>query len=83
MTVEARPLSGLGDEALLLTRTWPPTNPDGQPAGGEASSQIVVIRVDGVATVLDDQGWEGTSADPAVLDRAAREAVRAIATWRR
>ncbi|MFC3505540.1 hypothetical protein ACFOOK_31910 [Micromonospora krabiensis] len=81
--VESRPLPGVGDEALLVTRTWPAAGPDGRPAGGEAAGQIAVIRVDGVATVLDDQGWEGTSGNPAVLEQATREAVRAIETWRR
>ncbi|WBB67852.1 hypothetical protein [Micromonospora sp. WMMD812] len=83
VTVESRPLPGVGDEAVLLTRTWPQAHPDGERTGGDATSQIAVIRVDGVATVLDDQGWEGTSGSPAVLDRVAREAVRAIEAWQR
>ncbi|MFI6263086.1 hypothetical protein [Micromonospora sp. NPDC051006] len=82
VTVESRPLPGVGDEAILLTRTWPQTSLNGERTGGDASGQIAVIRVGAVATVLDDRGWEGTSGSPDVMDRAVREAVRAVEAWR-
>jgi hypothetical protein len=83
VTVESKAVPGVGDEALLVTRTWPATSPGGERTGGETSSQIAVARVDGVVTVFDDQGWEGTSGNPATLDRTMREGVRAIDAWQR
>ena len=34
-------------------------------------------------TVFDDQGWEGTSGNPAILDRVVRDGVRTIDAWQR
>ncbi|RKN47744.1 hypothetical protein D7223_13425 [Micromonospora endolithica] len=81
--VKVEALPGIGDEAVLVTRTWPQTSLNGEPTGGTATSQIAVVRSDEVVTVLGDQGWEGTSGDPAVLDRVTRDAVRAIDAWQR
>ncbi|MEW1587844.1 hypothetical protein AB0283_20690 [Micromonospora vinacea] len=81
VTVKSRALPGVGDEALLLTRTWPETSLNGERTGGTASSQIAVARVDTTVTVFDDQGWEGTSGNPAILDRVVRDGVRAIDAW--
>lgn len=81
--VRTRPLPGLGDEALLVTQTWPQTDLQGNRTGGDAVSQIAVIRVDDVTTVLHDQGWEGTSGSPDLMDDFARTAVRALDTWQR
>ncbi|MET8045386.1 hypothetical protein ABZU25_31530 [Micromonospora sp. NPDC005215] len=80
-TVKTEALPGVGDEALLLTRTWPNTNPNGEHTGGNGSSQIAVARVDTVVTVFNDQGWEGSSGNPAVVDRVIRDGVRAIDAW--
>ncbi|MEW2146190.1 hypothetical protein AB0869_25595 [Micromonospora vinacea] len=81
VTVKSRVLPGVGDEALLLTRTWPETSLNGERTGGTASSQIAVARVDNTVTVFDDQGWEGASGNPAILDRVVRDGVRAIDAW--
>ncbi|MET8357599.1 hypothetical protein [Micromonospora sp. NPDC005171] len=83
VTVKSEVLTGVGGEALLLTRTWPETSLNGERTGGTASSQIAVARVDNTATVFDDQGWEGTSGNPAILDRVVRDGVRAIDAWQR
>lgn len=83
VTVESKTVPGVGDDALLVTRTWAATNPNGERAGGDATSQIAVARVDTVVTVLDDQGWEGTSGNPTILDRTLRDGVRAIDAWQR
>ncbi|MEW2430938.1 hypothetical protein AB0877_23245 [Micromonospora sp. NPDC047644] len=83
VTVTSKALPGAGDEALLLTRTWPETSLNGERTGGTASSQIAVARVDSAVTVFDDQGWEGTSGNPAILDRVVRDGVRAIDAWQR
>ncbi|MDG4808860.1 hypothetical protein O7634_19110 [Micromonospora sp. WMMD1120] len=83
VTVQSKTLTGVGDEALLLTRTWPETALSGERTGRLASSQIAVARVDDAVTVLDDQGWEGTSGNPTILDRTLRDGVRAIDTWQR
>ncbi|MEU8183207.1 hypothetical protein AB0B85_07105 [Micromonospora sp. NPDC049044] len=80
-TVKTEALPGIGDEALLLTRTWPNTNLNGEHTGGNGSSQIAVARVDTVVTVFNDQGWEGSSGNPAVVDRVVRDGVRAIDAW--
>ncbi|MFG1839668.1 hypothetical protein [Micromonospora sp. NPDC049175] len=82
-TVKSQALPGVGDEALLLTRTWPYTNLNGEHTGGDGTSQIAVARVDTVVTVFDDQGWEGSSGNPAILDRVVRDGVRTIDTWQR
>ncbi|MBQ0904420.1 hypothetical protein [Micromonospora sp. U21] len=81
--VEGRAVPGVGDEALLLTRTWAETSLNGERTGGTASSQIAVARVDGAVTVLNDQGWEGTSGNPAILDRVLRDSVQTIDAWQR
>ncbi|MFY1615667.1 hypothetical protein [Micromonospora sp. WMMD736] len=83
VTVESKAVPGVGDEALLVTRTWAATNLNGERTGGAGSAQIAVARVDGVVTVLDDQGWEGSSGNPATLDRTMRDGVRAIDAWQR
>ncbi|WP_435208793.1 hypothetical protein [Micromonospora sp. bgisy143] len=81
VTVGSKAVPGVGDEALLVTRTWPATSLNGERTGGEGAAQIAVARVDGVVTVLDDQGWEGSSGNPATLDRTLRDGVRAIDAW--
>ncbi|MEH1102621.1 hypothetical protein [Micromonospora sp. CPCC 205561] len=81
--VGTRPLPGVGDEALVVTQTWPQLDLQGNRTGGDAVTQTAVIRVDGVATVLHDQGWEGTSGSPALLGDFTGAAVRALDTWRR
>ncbi|WP_238686402.1 hypothetical protein [Micromonospora hortensis] len=83
VTVKSKALPGVGDEALLLTRTWPETSLNGERTGGTASSQIAVARVDSAVTVFDDQGWEGTSGNPAILDRVVRDGVGTIDAWQR
>ncbi|MGW3606854.1 hypothetical protein [Micromonospora sp. NPDC005161] len=81
--VEGRALPGVGDEALLVTRTWAETSMNGERTGGTASSQIAVARVDGTVTVLNDQGWEGTSGNSAIMNRVVRDSVQTIDTWQR
>ncbi|MEU1590919.1 hypothetical protein [Micromonospora sp. NPDC005710] len=83
VTVTSRTLSDVGNEALLLTRTWPETNLNGERTGRTASSQIAVARVDTTVTVLNDEGWEGASGNPAILDRVVRDGVRTIEAWPR
>ncbi|MGI5522382.1 hypothetical protein ACQEUX_15700 [Micromonospora sp. CA-259024] len=83
VTVKGQALPDVGDEALLLTRTWAETSLNGERTGGTASSQIAVARVDTTVTVFDDQGWEGTSGNPAIMDRAIRDGVRTIDAWQR
>ncbi|MGW4499707.1 hypothetical protein ACWENR_13985 [Micromonospora sp. NPDC004336] len=81
--VQTRPLPGVGDEALLVTLRWPQTDLQGNRVGGEAVSQIAVIRVADVTTVLHDQGWEGTSGSPALMGDLTRAAVGTLDAWRR
>ncbi|MFD6681646.1 RodZ family helix-turn-helix domain-containing protein [Micromonospora parva] len=83
VTVKSEVLTGVGGEGLLLTRTWPETSLNGERTGGTASSQIAVARVDSTVTVFNDQGWEGTSGNPAILDRVVRDGVRVIDAWQR
>ncbi|MEU8283227.1 hypothetical protein AB0C01_02560 [Micromonospora sp. NPDC048905] len=82
-TAKSEALPGVGDEALLLNLTWPATSLNGEHTGGTESSQIAVARVDTVVTVFNDQGWEGSSGNPTILDRVVRDAVRTIDTWQR
>ncbi|MGC4869420.1 hypothetical protein ACLQ3B_28720 [Micromonospora sp. DT53] len=83
VTVKSKALPGVGDEAVLLTRTWPETSLNGERTGDTASSQIAVARVDSAVTVFNDQGWEGTSGNPAILDRVVRDGVDTIDAWQR
>ncbi|TNH25992.1 hypothetical protein FHG89_22070 [Micromonospora orduensis] len=83
VAVKSRALPGVGDDALLVSRTWAETSLNGERTGGDASSQIAVARVDGVVTVFDDQGWEGSSGNPDILDRTVRDGVRTIDAWQR
>ncbi|MDG4780181.1 hypothetical protein O7614_11070 [Micromonospora sp. WMMD961] len=82
-TVKNEALPGVGDEALLLTRTWAETNLNGDRTGRTATSQIAVARVDKAVTVFNDQGWEGTSGNPTTLDRVVRDGVRTVDAWQR
>ncbi|MGC4772802.1 hypothetical protein ACLQ25_27990 [Micromonospora sp. DT44] len=83
VTVQSKAVTGVGDEALLVTHTRAATSLGGEPTSGETSSQIAVARVDNVVTVFNDQGWEGSSGNPAILDRTMRDGVRAIDAWQR
>ncbi|MET8282715.1 hypothetical protein [Micromonospora sp. NPDC005174] len=83
VTVESKAVTGVGDDALLVTRTWSATSMNGERSGGAGSSQIAVARVDGVVTVFDDQGWEGSSGNPTILDRTMRDGVHAVDAWQR
>ncbi|WCN83350.1 hypothetical protein [Micromonospora sp. LH3U1] len=83
VTVKVQALPGVGDETLLLGRTWAETSLNGERTGGKASSQIAVARVDTTVTVFDDQGWEGASGNPAIMDRVVRDGVRTIDAWQR
>ncbi|MET7705937.1 hypothetical protein [Micromonospora sp. NPDC005413] len=83
VTVKGQALPDVGDEALLLTLTWAETSLNGERTGGDASTQIAVARVDTAVTVFHDQGWEGTSGNPAIMDRALRDGVRTIDAWQR
>ncbi|GGO25110.1 hypothetical protein [Micromonospora parathelypteridis] len=82
-TVKSQALPGVGDEALLLTRTWLETSLNGERTGNNATSQIAVARVDNAVTVFDDQGWEGTSGNAAILDRVVRDGVKTLDAWQR
>ncbi|MET7670559.1 hypothetical protein [Micromonospora luteifusca] len=82
-TVKSQILPGVGDEALLVTRTWPNANLNGTRTGGNGSSQIVVARVDTAVTVFDDQGWEGTSGNPTIMDRVVRDGAKTLDAWQR
>ncbi|MEV0005127.1 hypothetical protein AB0H28_22975 [Micromonospora sp. NPDC050980] len=83
VTVRSQPLADTGDDALLVTLTKPATSLDGAPVGGQATSQITVVRVADAVTVVHDQGWEGTSNNPDFADDFARAAVRGLDSWQR
>ena len=83
VTLRSEPMTRTGDEALLVTVTRPATGLDGSPAEGQATSQIIVIRVADAVTVVHDQGWEGTSNDPGLSDDIAAAAVRGLDSWQR
>ncbi|WP_410813826.1 hypothetical protein [Micromonospora sp. 067-2] len=81
--VEVKALPGVGDEALVLTRTWPATSLNGERVGGTESVQTAAARVGAAVTVFDDQGWEGSSGNPGILDRVVRDGVKTIDVWQR
>ncbi|CCH19122.1 Conserved hypothetical protein [Micromonospora lupini str. Lupac 08] len=81
--VASKPLSGVGDEAVLVSLTRAATDLNGDRNGGTTSTQIAVARVDGAVTVFNDQGWEGSSGNPAVLDQTVRDGVKTIDAWQR
>ncbi|MGC4853163.1 hypothetical protein ACLQ24_07115 [Micromonospora sp. DT4] len=67
----------------VVHRVGDDSNPNGERTGGDTSSQIAVARVDGVVTVFNDRGWEGSNGNFAILDRTLRDGVRAIDAWQR
>lgn len=81
-TYRQRPISGTryGDDSLLVEIS----NPD-PPGYGTPKSDVIslvsVVRVGNVVTVLYAQGWEGTSAEPDIVDDYTRRAVAAIRAW--
>ncbi|MEU4337859.1 hypothetical protein AB0F59_24930 [Micromonospora lupini] len=81
--VASKPLSGVGDEAVLVSLTRAATDLNGDRNGGTTSTQIAVARVDGVVSVFNDQGWEGSSGNPAILDQTVRDGVQTIDAWQR
>jgi hypothetical protein len=81
--VASKTLPGVGDEALPVTLTWAATKLNGERTGGDGSSQIAVARVDGAVTVFNDQGWEGSSGNPEILDQTVRDGVQTIDAWQR
>lgn len=83
--VRTAPLSGVGDEALIIDRVQPQRNLPGdlEPAGGEQTNRAVVIRFGTVVTILNDTEYERSSSTPATVDIFIREATQAIRTWLR
>ena len=81
--VRTAPLSGVGDEALTIDRVQPQRNLPGDldPAGGEQTNRVVVIRFGTVVTILNDTEYERTSSVPAIVEVFVREAAQAIRTW--
>jgi hypothetical protein len=76
-------LAGVGADALLVVQTFPERDLPGNLTGGTTSTQTAVVRSDEVITVLDNEGWEGTSSSRASTEGFARDAVRAIEAWQR
>jgi hypothetical protein len=82
--VRSEGLPDAGDEGLLVVQVRPTRNLPGDLVEGETTTtQIAVVRVADAVTLLHDEGWEGTSGDPALVDDFVRAAVDALDTWQR
>jgi hypothetical protein len=78
VTYKALPAYAVGDEAVLIERTW--TNPPDFP--GKTISLLAVVRIGSAVTFLTVDGWEGSDADADVTRDYATLAVAAIQKWR-
>ena len=67
-----------GDEAVLLERTWPATEPEYAPG----VAHVAVVRVGDVVTVLYVRGWETADSELEYVNRFVEWAVSAIEDWR-
>ncbi|NGM11552.1 hypothetical protein O3597_16530 [Verrucosispora sp. WMMA2044] len=82
--VRSEALPDAGDEGLLVVQVRPARNLPGDLVEGETTTtQVAVVRVADAVTLLHDEGWEGTSGDPALVDDFVRAAVDALDTWQR
>ncbi|MBQ1024010.1 hypothetical protein KBX00_06450 [Micromonospora sp. C95] len=82
--VRTETLPDAGDEGLLVVQVRQARNlPGDLVEGEETTTQIAVVRVADAVTLLHDEGWEGTSGDPALVDDFVRAAVDALDTWQR
>jgi hypothetical protein len=67
-----------GDEAVLLGRTWPATEPEYTPG----IAHVAVVRVGDVVSVLYVRGWETADSEIEYVNRFVEWAVGAIEAWR-
>jgi hypothetical protein len=67
-----------GDEAVLLERTWPATEPEYSPG----VAHVAVVRVGDVVTVLYVRGWETADSELEYVNRFVEWSVSAIEDWR-
>jgi hypothetical protein len=67
-----------GDEAVLLERTWPATEPEYAPG----VAHVAVVRVGDVVTVLYVRGWETADSELEYVNRFVEWSVGAIEGWR-
>ncbi|GAB1688810.1 hypothetical protein [Krasilnikovia sp. M28-CT-15] len=77
------PAPSLGDEAVLVERKVVVDVPPGEFGAGEHVWRTAVVRAGDAVTVLNIQGWEGASIDPAETTTLTRQAAERLANWRR
>ncbi|MDY7087210.1 MAG: hypothetical protein SYR96_19095 [Actinomycetota bacterium] len=82
-TVEVRtePLTGVADEALTIDLVRPQRDLPGNPAEGEQTNRIVVMRFGTVVTILYDSEYERSSSVPELVDIFAGRAADSIRAW--
>ena len=78
VTFEVRDPPDDGDEAVLLERTWPATEPEYAPG----VAHVAVVRVGDVVTVLYVRGWETADSELEYVNRFVEWSVSAIEAWR-
>ncbi|BFU47534.1 hypothetical protein [Krasilnikovia sp. MM14-A1004] len=71
----------LGDEAALLERVCVVDVAPGEFGAGEHRARTAVVRFGETVTVLDFQGWEGASVDPAETTPLTRQAAQRVENW--
>ncbi|WP_127507417.1 hypothetical protein [Actinoplanes solisilvae] len=75
---------GLGDESLLIERSYEARGGDGEPTGdGErTATYIAAVRVNDAVTLVDSRGYENWGTERSAIESLARAATKRLQGWR-
>ncbi|MGK5681942.1 hypothetical protein [Actinoplanes sp. URMC 104] len=75
---------GVGDESVLIERSYQATDGAGEPMnnGAKTSVYVVAVRVNDAVTVVDSRGYENISSDRSSVEALARTAAKHLEQWR-
>ena len=75
---------GAGDQSLLIERSWPARQGDGEPVtdGSRTQVYLAAVRVGDAVTLVDARGYENFSSDRRVVESLATIAGERLADWR-
>jgi hypothetical protein len=75
---------GLGDESVLIERSYEARGDDGEPSGNgsRTSTYIAAVRVNDAVTLIDTHGYESVSSDRSAVESLARTATKRLQEWR-
>lgn len=75
---------GLGDESVLIERSYEARGDDGEPTGNgsRTATYIAAVRVNDAVTLVDARGYESISSDRSAVESLARTATKRLRDWR-